>query len=109
MATNYKVLGQVMPAATTLVALYTVPALGSAVISSITVCNRSATTATFRISVAVDGAADAGYQYVFYDVTLTGNGTVVLTAGLTLDAADVLRVYASSASVAFQAFGQETT
>lgn len=109
MPTAYRVLGQQSPAAATLVALYTVPAGGSAVISSVSVCNRAATPTTFRVSVAVAGAADAGVQYVFYDVPLAGLSTVMLTAGLTLGAADVLRVYAGAANVTFQAFGQETT
>ena len=46
MATNYKVLGQSIPSATTATTLYTVPAATQAVVSTITVCNQAATAAT---------------------------------------------------------------
>jgi hypothetical protein len=41
MATAYKVLGQVAPAATTATTVYTVPSATEAVVSSVTVCNRA--------------------------------------------------------------------
>lgn len=107
MATTPKVLGQSAPAATTLTALYTVPALTNTTVSSITVCNTSATPTTFRISVAVGGAADAVSQYLFYDVTIAGNDSFVATVGLTLAATDVIRVYATLATLSFSAFGIE--
>ena len=107
MATAYKVLGQVAPSATTATAVYTVPSATSAVVSSVTVCNRSASSATFRLSVRPDGATLANQHYVVYDTTIVGNDTIVLTIGLTLDAADVLEAYASTADVSFQAFGSE--
>jgi hypothetical protein len=40
MATTYKVLGQLNPAATTPTTLYTVPASTSTVVSTITICNQ---------------------------------------------------------------------
>ena len=107
MATNYKVLGQVAPLATTATTVYTVPSATQAVVSSVTVCNRSASSATFRLSVRPDGATLANQHYVVYDTTIVGNDTIVLTIGLTLDAADVLEAYASTADVSFQAFGSE--
>jgi len=55
MPTTYKVLGQSNPAATTATTLYTVGAGKSAVVSTITVCNQAAATATFRIAVRVSG------------------------------------------------------
>ena len=68
-----KVLGQLAPAATTLSALYTVPAATSTAISSIFVANTSSSADTFRISVAVAGAADNIKQYLYRDVTIPGN------------------------------------
>ena len=47
MATAYKVLGQSNPAATTLTTLYTVPAVTSAVCSTLSICNVGVST-TFR-------------------------------------------------------------
>ncbi len=47
MATNYKVLGQSNPSATTATSLYTVPAATQAIVSTITVCNQAASAARF--------------------------------------------------------------
>lgn len=105
--TAYKILGQSAPAATTETALYTVPAATEAIVSSITVCNRSATAATFRIYVAANGAATANAQYLVYDASLSGNAATAFTLGITLDASDVIRVYASTANLSFNAFGTE--
>lgn len=107
MPTNYKVLGQSNPSATTLTTLYTVPSATEAVISSIVVANLAATSATFRIAVRPNGASIANAQYIAYDITLGASDSTVLTLGVTMDAADVLSVYASSATVTFSAFGSE--
>jgi glucose-6-phosphate dehydrogenase assembly protein OpcA len=107
MPTTYKVLGQSNPSATTLTTLYTVPASTNAVISSITIANLAATAATFRIAVRVAGSAISNEEYIAYDITLGASDTTVLTMGVTMNATDVLSVYASSATVAFQAFGSE--
>jgi hypothetical protein len=107
MATTYKVLGQANPAATTAASLYTVPSVTQTVVSTITVCNQAATAATYRIAVRVNGAALAATQYVAYDVSLPANATDTLTLGLTLGAADIISVYASTATMSFSAFGSE--
>ena len=107
MPTNYKVLGQSNPSATTLTTLYTVPSATEAVISSIVVANLAATSATFRIAVRPNGASIANAQYIAYDITLGASDSTVLTLGVTMDAADVLSVFASSATVTFSAFGSE--
>jgi glucose-6-phosphate dehydrogenase assembly protein OpcA len=109
MPTIYKVLGQSNPSATTLTTLYTVPAATEAVISSIVVANLAATSATFRIAVRPNGAAIANSQYIAYDITLGASDSTVLTMGVTMDATDVLSVYASSATVTFSAFGSEVS
>lgn len=107
MPTTYKVLGQSNPSATTLTTLYTVPAATNAVISSITVANLAATSATFRIAVRPAGAAIANSQYIGYDITVGASDTTVLTMGITMNTTDVLSVYASTANVTFSAFGSE--
>jgi hypothetical protein len=105
--TTYKVLGQVATAATTETDLYTVPASTETIISSLVVTNRGATSATYRISVSVNGAATATKDYLIYDATLNANSTVSLTLGITVDATDKIRVYASTANLSFNAFGSE--
>ena len=107
MATTYKVLGQSNPSATTATTLYTVPAATQAVVSTITVCNQAATAATYRIAIRVGGGALAASQYIAYDVSLPANATDTLTLGVTLGAADVVTIYASTATMSFAAFGSE--
>lgn len=107
MASSYKVLGQSNPSATTATTLYTVPSLTEAIVSTITVCNQAATAATYRIAVRPDGASLAAQHYVAYDISLPANTTDTLTLGITINAADVITVYASSATMSFNAFGSE--
>lgn len=107
MATTYKVLGQSNPSATTATTLYTVPASTQAVVSTIVIANLTATAATFRIAVRVAGATLANSQYVAYDITVGASDSTALTLGVTLNATDVLTVYASTANLTFTAFGSE--
>ena len=107
MATTYKVLGQSNPAATTLTTLYTVPASTQTVISTITVANQAATAATYRIAVRIAAAGISAAQYLAYDVSLPANATDTLTLGVTVAATDVISVYASTATMSFNAFGSE--
>lgn len=109
MAEAHKVLGQSNPVATTLTDAYTVPGATSTIVSSITVCNRSATATTFRLSIAVAGAANDNKQYIYYDEPIKGNRTFKITGGLTLTATDVVRVYATLATLSFSVFGTEVT
>ena len=107
MATNYKVLGQVAPAATTDTTAYTVPAATETVISTIFVCNRGTDAATYRSAVRPDGASLASQHYIAYDISILPKTSTAITVGLTMDAADVLTVYASSADLSFNVFGSE--
>lgn len=104
---NYKILGQVAPSATTETDLYTVPASTQTIASTLMVANRSTSDATFRLSISADGAATATKDYIAYDVTCPGNGLYALTIGITLDATDKIRVYASNANLSFNLFGSE--
>jgi hypothetical protein len=103
----YKVLGQSAPSATTATTLYTVPSATSTVVSTITVCNQNASSATFRIAVRPAGASLAATHYVAFDSLVAGNATVALTLGVTLATTDVVTVYASAANLSFAAFGSE--
>ena len=109
MANTLKVLGQSNPLAATLTAAYTVPGATSATVSSILVCNRSGTATTFRLSIAVAGAADNNIQYIAYDVPISGNDTIAFTVGVTLATTGVVRVYATLATLSFNIFGVEVT
>lgn len=107
MPTTYKVLGQSNPAATTLTTLYTVPSATSTVVSTITICNQTATAATYRIAVRPAGASVTASHYIVYGATVAASDTTALTLGITLAATDVISVYASTANLSFSAFGSE--
>jgi hypothetical protein len=109
MPTNYKVLGQSAPSATTATTLYTVPTATEAVISTLVVANRAATAATYRIAIRPNAATLASQHYIAYDVTVAASDSITLTLGLTLDTADVITIYASNANLSFSAFGSEIT
>lgn len=104
-----KVLGQSNPAATTLTTLYTVPSAKEAVVSTISVANLTATAATFRIAVRPAGASIANQHYIGYDITVGASDSTLITVGLTLATTDVISVYASTANLAFSAFGDEAS
>ena len=107
MPTTYKVLGQSAPSATTNTDVYTVGSGKSAVVSTITVCNRSAVAVTYRIAIRVAGAAISNEDYIAYDSTVPANDSINLTLGITLAATDVVTVYASTANTSFNIFGSE--
>jgi len=108
MATAYKVLGQLNPSATTETTLYTAPSSTSTVVSTLTICNQTASAATYRI--AVRPSADnstAAKHWIIYGATVAASDTTALTLGITLATGDKIQVYASSANLSFSAFGSE--
>lgn len=120
MPTSYKVLGQTGSGsnygngsqaltANTNTNLYTVPSSTQTVVSSIVVTNQSTTPQTFRIAIRPDGATIANNHYIAYDCDIYANDSVYITSGITIDASDIITVYASTASMSFSAFGSEIT
>ena len=108
MAVSYKVLGQVIPAASTNTTLYTVPSATSAVCSTLSICNQGITT-NIRVAVRPAGATLTASQYIAYDNYVNANDTLFLTLGISLATTDVVTVYAGTANVSFGLFGSETT
>jgi len=109
MGETLKVLGQANPSATTLTDLYTAPGATEVVASTLVICNRTSGKVEVRVAVAVAGASDSPEQYLAYDLPIIANDTVTLTMGMTLGAADVVRVYTDTAGVAFNLFGTEVS
>lgn len=107
MATTYKVLAQSAPSATTNTDVYTVGAGKSTVVSTMAICNRSTTSAAFRIAIRPAGVTLANQHYIAYDVAVGGNDTTNLTLGITLAATDVVTVYVSTANTSVSLFGSE--
>ena len=107
MAILYKILGQNTPVSNTATTLYTVPSLTNTVCSTISVCNSSANSATFRIALRPAGEALNIKHYINYDTTVAGNDSMYISLGITLATTDVITVYSSSANLSFSAFGSE--
>ena len=107
MATTYKVLGQIEPSAASATTAYTVPSATQAVISTITACNQGTLSANVRIAVQPNAETLADKHYLVYDVVLAAGQTSAFTLGITLDAADIISVRASTATVSFNVFGSE--
>lgn len=106
---TYKVLGQVVPSATTLSTLYTTPSSTSTVISTIVATNRGSSSSAFRIAVRPGGASIDNKHYLVYDSPLDANSFLTLTIGITLSAGDVVSVYAGTDDFSFNAFGSEVS
>lgn len=112
MATAYKILGQVDTAtlgAATEGTLYTSTGVET-IVSSLIITNQAASSATYRI--AVQPSADAGSSatakhWIVYGATVAASDSVVLTVGLTLAAGDRIRVFGSTATMSFSAYGSQ--
>ena len=109
MPTTYKILGQAAPISNALTDIYTVPSATEAVISTITVCNQTATNVSYSISIASNGAADANLQYIIRGGVVPAADSIGITLGITANAADVIRANTNSANISFNIFGSEIT
>lgn len=108
MTNTYKILGQNKPSAATLTSLYTVPSSTQSIPKELTVCNQSATPTTIRVAVRLAGAAISAEMYLYYDMALGGNETLILPVP-PMGATDILSVYATLATVSFVVGGVEIT
>jgi hypothetical protein len=87
--------------------LYAVPSGKSAVVSSINICNRGTTNATFRLAVQPANAAITNVHYISYNTLVPSRDTISMALGMSLAATDVISVYANNALLTFSAFGSE--
>lgn len=108
MATNYKILGQLAAGSAIYETVYEVPSATEAVVSTIVVANITASAKTYRLAVVPNGTAVTDQHFLAYDVAIAANDSTALTLGITLDATDTIRAYASAGSaITFTAFGSE--
>ena len=110
MAKTYKELANAAPAADTYTQLYQVPASTSTVLSTISVCNATASSRTFRLGItesATAASAIALNEHFVYDTAVAANDTIMLTLGVTLSNQQKLIARSNSASVIFMAWGVE--
>lgn len=107
MPTTYKVLGQSAPSANVATDLYTVPAATNAVTSTISICNQNSSNVSFRLAVRPNGNTLATQHYIVFNNVVVNNDTMLLTIGMSLNATDVVTVFANTANVSFSLFGTE--
>lgn len=69
------------------------------------VCNRSAVPTSFRVSISFRGGPTAAADYLYYDLPIGGNDTFLVELDSRLEAADVIRVYATLATLSFTLYG----
>lgn len=100
------ILGSADLAATTNTTLYTVPAT-TFTVATVSICNRGPSSVLVRLSLSAT-ASPAANEYIEYDITIPPKGVIERT-GLVLDAAKLIVVYSSAASVSAVAFGIETS
>ena len=106
----YKILGQAAPTNTSNMDLYTVPALSSAVVSTVMVSNTTATLATCRIFAVPSGGSASSSNAIVFDGPIEGNDFKAITVGITLAQGDKLVVQSgTSEALTFQAFGSEVS
>jgi hypothetical protein len=106
LATTYKS-AQVAAAAadvTTYATLYTSTGT-QAIVSTITVCNTSASNVLYRIGLmgTAGTPAVASGQFMAYDATIAGNDTVTIGLGQSMDSGEFIRVSAASTAINFTA------
>lgn len=114
MAVVYKQLGAAAGSGTIGTAAQLYAASGTAgtstVISSIVICNTSASSATYRLAINTASATFAAGRYIVYEATIAGNDTVALTLGLVLDPTNrYLNASSSTASINFSVYGAENS
>lgn len=103
------ILGQQAPSAGVLTDLYTVPNGVQVVISSVVICNRGAGAATFRLSAAKNGAADAPAFALYFDTPIGPGETFIANVAATLSQTDKIRCQADTATLSFNCFGSEVS
>lgn len=108
MASSYKILGQSRPADTNVADLYTVPAGGQVVVSTIIIANTTALDATYDVYARPDAAAAGQGTAIAYGTTIKANTSTTLTLGLTANETDKISVKTNIANaITFTAFGLE--
>ena len=108
MATSYKILGQAALADTVDTTVYTVPEATQAVVSTVSVCNHSASAMLFKIAFrpSADGTTTQKHYFVS-NVSLDPYEVFTATIGATLAAGDKVIVSSSAVAGSISVFGSE--
>ena len=107
-----KLLGAVIPVAGAATIVYTVPALTTGEIATLSACNQSETKTTIRLALlAAGGSTPSTHEYVYFDLPLDPGATLLLDAaqGVWLEAAATVVGQSLNGKVSFVATGKEHT
>jgi len=103
-------IAQSRPSAATLTDLYIVP-INTLFAGKLTMLNETTASILIRVSIADGGAANTASQYIVggnvTGYSLGGDGIPEEISGITLGAADVIRVYSTTAGCVFTLNGIE--
>lgn len=87
--------------------LYNTGAATTAVISTISICNTSTSTQTYRIGIMGSAGTPGAADWLVYDAAVAAKDTAFLTIGLSLGNSQYIRVSSSANSLAFTAYVSE--
>jgi hypothetical protein len=76
-------------------------------VSTLNVCNLTASNVTFRVAARQNGNTITAQQYIAYDIALGAQDAIGLTLGMSLDQNDVVTAFSFQGNVAFTLFGSE--
>jgi hypothetical protein len=108
MPTAYKILGQSNPNANVLTNIYTVPALNTAVISTVSFCNANLTSNAFVTMYAVQsGQQPSANNIITNRAILPMMDTLIFTIGMTLASNDRIVANVTTANIGSSVFGTE--
>lgn len=93
-------------ASTSFATLYTCPADSVAQVTDITICNTSASTATFSVCIVPSGGAAGASNAMFFDAPIPGNTTVQWTGSQFMAAGGFISGKASATTVTFTVGGR---
>jgi hypothetical protein len=93
-------------ASTSFATLYTCPADAVAQVTDITICNTSASPATFSVCIVPSGGTAGASNAMFFDAPIPGNTTVQWTGSQFMTAGGFLSGKASATTVAFTIGGR---
>jgi hypothetical protein len=110
MAQTYKRLGAINPTANTQTNVYVVPAATEAVMSTITICNQSASNISYSLILmtASEFSSPApAATFLVRGAVIPAADSIILTMGITANAGSILAANTSSGNISFSAFGSE--
>lgn len=112
MGISYKILGQIVSTTNVQQNVYVVPAATEAIISTVSICNQTASNSLYSLALMNSGDFSNGApskSYIVLGGVVPASDTVFLTLGLTANAQCVLAANCSTSNISIGVFGSEIT